>query len=505
MFKAIDNFLNKITMYRLVLYYVGGLWLVALGLTLFKLLPYSSWELIISAATILVVSLAVNFVFARVFGAPSNIESVYATAFILILIVPPMRSFAYVPYLIWVAVLAMASKYILAIHKKHIFNPAAVAVALLAGAVNQSANWWVNSVYLVPFVLIGGLLVVRKIRRFDLVLGFLAVCLSAVVIRSVLNHEEIFVSLQKSILYSPVLFFAFAMLTEPSTTPPTRKLRIIYGALVGLLFNPFMHVGSFYFTPELALIAGNIFSYLISPKLKLVLELKKKLLATADVCDFWFKTDKKLAFRPGQYLEWTLGHEYQDARGMRRYFTIASSPTEDGIMTGVKFYPNSSTFKKSLQFLEPGEKIVASQLAGDFVLPKDKGKKLAWLAGGIGATPFRSMAKYLIDTNEKRDIVFFYSNYAPAGIAYKDVFDEAQKKVGVKPVYTITNQPFPADWTGETGFVDEAMIRRYLPDYKDRIFYISGARGMVVIFRSILRKMGVSRRCIKTDFFPGFV
>ena len=76
-------------------------------------------------------------------------------------------------------------------------------------------------------VLIGGLLLVRKLRRWDLVLAFL-------IIPFLLNIFQI----SKLILYSPILFFAFIMLTEPLTTPPTKKLRIIYGALIGFLFSP---------------------------------------------------------------------------------------------------------------------------------------------------------------------------------------------------------------------------------------------------------------------------
>ncbi len=504
MFKVIDKFLNQITMYKLVLYYVSGLWLVSLVLSFFKLLPFSSFELMISATIILLTCWLVNFIFARVFGAPSNMESVYATVFILILIVPPMQTVGYLPFLFWVAVLAMASKYILAINKKHIFNPAAVAVAITAIAIGRSASWWVNSVYLLPFVLVGGFLIVRKIRRFDLFISFFVACLVGIATTVLLRDGDVLATLQKTLTHSSIFFFAFVMLTEPATTPPTRKLRIAYGVLVGILFNPAVHIGSVYSTPELALVLGNIFSYIVSPKQKLVLQLKDKILSATDVYDFWFTSDQKLKFRPGQYLEWTLGHEHQDIRGMRRYFTIASSPTEEGIMAGVKFYPNSSTFKNSLLFLNPGDTVVASQLAGDFVLPEDKNKKLVFMAGGIGVTPFRSMIKYLLDKNEKRDITFFYSNYGVADMAYKDIFDQAREKLGIKTVYTITNQPFPVDWTGATGYVDEAMIRREVPDFKDRTFYISGSRGMVLAFTDTLGRMGISKRNIKTDFFPGF-
>lgn len=505
MLKLIDNLLNKITMYRLVLYYVAGLWLVGFVLSFTDLLPYSPIEMLVSALFIIVVCLVVNGIFARIFGAPTNIESVYATAFFLILIIAPMKSSNFLPFLGWAAIWAMASKYIFAINKKHLFNPAAFAVAILMLTVNRSANWWVNSVYLLPFVVVGGLLIVRKIRRFDLVLSFFVVAIGSMVLFGTLEGNDPVSVLQKVLLYSPVLFFGFAMLTEPATTPPTRNLRILYGALVGLLFSPSVHIGSFYFTPELALLTGNIFSYLVSPKLKLVLRLKEKVLSAASVYDFWFTSEKKLNFTPGQYLEWTLGHDYQDVRGMRRYLTIASSPTEDGIMAGVKFYPNSSTFKQSLMFLSPGDTIVASQLAGDFVMPKDKTKKLVFVAGGIGVTPFRSMIKYLLDTKEKRDIIVLYSNFSLEDTAYRDILDQAQKELGIKTVYTLTNPPFPAKWKGKTGFIDAAMIKESVPDLKDRIFYISGSHTMVTGVSDTLTKIGVRQKQIVKDFFPGFV
>ena len=46
------------------------------------------------------------------------------------------------------------------------------------------------------------------------------------------------------------------MLTEPLTAPTTRLPRLAFAALVGFLFAPNVHIGSFYFTPELALLAS---------------------------------------------------------------------------------------------------------------------------------------------------------------------------------------------------------------------------------------------------------
>lgn len=190
-----------------------------------------------------------------------------------------------------------------------------------------------------------------------------------------------------------------------------------------------------------------------------------------------------------------LSHEKRDNRGMRRYFTIASSPTEENIRMGVKFYDKPSTYKQSLMSLKNGKIIVASQLAGDFVLPEDKNKKLVFIAGGIGVTPFRSMIKYLIDKNEKRDIVIFYSNKTVDDIAYKNIFDEAEKKLGIKTIYHLTDK---------SGFLNHEMIQKYVPDFKERMFFISGPRSMILTFQKALKEAGVNKNHIRTDFFPGF-
>lgn len=504
---AVDVFLNRITMYRLVLYYLLGLWGLAILFGALGWLPYAPLSLVVSGAIILFVSVVTNVAFAYVFEAHTNIESVYITALILALIMPPLRvapfDWGALAFFIWAPVWAMAAKYIFAVRKKHLFNPAAFAVALTALTINQSATWWVGgSSLLFPFVFFGGLLVVRKIRRADLVWAFFA---AAAVSIGVTATSGPISGLAQALAHAPIFFFAFVMLTEPLTTPPTRWLRIAYGALVGALFAPAIHVGSLYSTPELALLAGNVFSYAVSPKWKGILRLAKKEEVAHDTYDFVFHSDRPLSFRPGQYLEWTFEHSHADSRGNRRYFTIASSPTERDIRIGVKFYDGASSFKKSMLGMRPGDTIVASQLAGDFTLPRNKKKKLVFIAGGIGITPFRSMIKYITDTQQARTATLLYSVRTPQDIAYDGVFKEAARAWGLKTVYAVTDaQSVLPEWTGQRGSIDEACIVREVPDWRDRIFYLSGPHSMVTAFEQTLRDMGVVSKNIKTDFFPGF-
>jgi ferredoxin-NADP reductase len=518
-------------MYRLALYYLIFLILAAMGLGAFGHVPYGPVAIIFSALYITVVCLVVNAVFAYFFEAPANPESVYITALILTLIIAPIHSAGDILFFslaTWASIWAMASKYILAIGKKHIFNPAAIAVVITAFSVGLSANWWVGTVWMLPFVLVGGILIVRKIQRFKMVGSFAAAALIVVLI-----HHPAVVTVWKIVAETPLVFFACIMLTEPLTAPSTRKMRIVYGVLIGLLFAPFIHIGSVYSTPELALVVGNVFAFIVvSPKKKFVLKLREKKQVAAGTFEFWFDFDGAgvpIRFKPGQYLEWTLepkkvpSHSTYagirrvffnifsaDNRGIRRYFTIASSPqetTEKGIAIGVKFYDQSSTFKKVLTAMKPGDTIVASGLAGDFVLPPSSDQRIVMMAGGIGITPFRSMVQDMLDRNEQRPVRIIYSNKTVADIAYKDIFDEARKRLGIKTIYALTDttaDAVPVGWRGHRGFVDAKMIEEEVSGYMNCLFYLSGPRAMVTAYEDILSEMGVPEWQIKKDFFPGF-
>lgn len=505
MLKPIDYFLDRITMYRLVLYYLIALVTIAAGLSWFGTLQYNPLAILGSAAYLVVICWITNKIFSYVFEVPANVESFFITALILALIVTPLGSLHNIVFLTAVAGLAISSKFILAINKRHIFNPAAIAVVLTSFGPRQSASWWVGTTAMLPYVLIGGLLIIRKIRRGLMVASFFAAVIVSSVIVNISLHGDIMGSLQKTVLHSSLFFLAFVMLTEPLTSPHTRNRQMSYGALAGLLFPPQLHVAGIYSTPEIALSISNLYAYVISPKIKLVTRLVRKERTGPDSADFVFSLSKPFGFKPGQYMEWTLPHYNADSRGNRRYFTIASSPTENNLRLGVKFYRDGSSYKEAMLGMDQAKPVVASQLSGDFVLPDDPSSKLAFIAGGIGITPYRSMVKYLLDTDDKRNIVLLYSEKGPENFVYQDVFSEAEERLGMKPVYTITEpSQVPAGWKGRTGMVSAEMIRSEVPDFLERTFYLSGPHGMVRSMQAALHSIGVPRHHIRIDFFPGY-
>ena len=506
MIAKIDFILDRITMYRLVLYVLVGLLGIAALLARFHVLPFSPVALLESAAFLLIMCWATNTVFAQVFGIPSNLESASITALILALIIDPVQSPSGFQFLGWAAILAMSSKYVLALYKKHLFNPAAIAVVITSFVLGESASWWVGTASMLPVVLVGGLLIARKLRQEHLVWSFCLTVVISVCVITFMQGRAVSTVLDQLLVQSPLFFFAFIMLTEPLTAPPTKNLRSLYGVLTGLLFIPQVHVGSIYSTPELALVIGNVFSYVVSPKQKVLLKLRRKNKMAPDIVDFVFKPSQKLAFVPGQYMEFTLAHPQTDSRGNRRYFTLASSPTENDLHLGVKFYESGSSFKRAMYEMDNRTQIVAAQIAGDFTLPPDPTQKLVFIAGGIGITPFRSMLKYLLDTRQRRDIVLFYVNKTPDEIVYTDVLNATQAKLGIKTFYTLTDMhAIPPNWPGFVGRISEQMILQTIPDYQERVYYLSGPPNMIKASEQVLKNLKVKSEQIKKDFFPGLV
>jgi ferredoxin-NADP reductase/Na+-translocating ferredoxin:NAD+ oxidoreductase RnfD subunit len=505
MIRKIDELLNAITMYRLVLYGLLGLVGVAICLSVFSILPFTPFELIVSVIVLLGVSYGSNKLFSRIFTVTTNIESALITGLILFFILTPSTKPNDMFILVVAAILSMLSKYILAIHKKHLFNPVAISLVILGVLGSGSSIWWVATASLFPFTLILGLSIVRKIRRHYMFIAFLFTSIITILVFTLINHLSLIDTLSQLFISWPIIFFGTVMLTEPLTTPPTRKLQLLYGSLVGILFGSQFHIGPLYSTPELSLVIGNIFSYWVSPKQKMQLHLWETKKIADHIYEFVFSSDEKPFFKPGQYLEWTLSHKKSDSRGNRRYFTIASSPTEDHIKLGVKVDPtHSSSFKNSLVSMKKGDDLYASQLSGDFTLPVEVSKKLVFIAGGIGITPFRSMVKYLLDKDERRDIVLFYAASSEEEFAYKDIFSQAQK-LGVKVVYIITKEEnIPKNWKGKSGHINTQILQEEVPDYQHRIFYLSGPNAMVSNYKDLLKKMNVENKNIVTDYFPGF-
>lgn len=499
--KFIEKQLDRFTMYQVVISILGLWFIISVGLGFFDLVVGNWLSQTLSLVVLLVVAVASHYVCAYIFKAPANLHSTIITALILYFIFTPAVELAEYLLLALVAMTAILSKYVFVWRHLHIFNPVAIA-AFIVGLINLTyASWWVATPAMFPVILVLGLLIVIKIKRVALVITFLIAALATFVLTNLMKGSYGPEALQFFFLSTPIIFFATVMLVEPLSTPGTKKLQLAYGAMAGILVSTPFVIGFIGNTPELSLLIVNAVFFGFSLRQRLTLTLKEINQVARNTFEFSFSSPTPIKLLAGQYLEWTLPHQKPDTRSVRRYFTVASAPTESDLKLTVRFTENGSTFKQKLRSLIPGDKIFATARAGDFVLPKAvQQHKYIFIAGGIGVTPFRSQIKEAIDKNHQLDAVMFYLNRNIEDAAYLPLFSKADH-LGLKLV-NILDLP-PKDWSGERGFLTKEILERNCPDFTERIAFISGPPGMVGAYKKLLRQAGLPAKNIKTDYFPG--
>lgn len=217
------------------------------------------------------------------------------------------------------------------------------------------------------------------------------------------------------------------------------------------------------------------------------------------IYSYFFKPERPVAYTAGQFIELTLPHDEPDGRGIRRWFTLSSSPTQELVsITTRVISEKGSSFKQALSSLKPGDAVTISDPMGDFVLPKQVATPLIFVAAGIGITPFLSMLQWLRDTKESRPIKLIQSLSTEDDIAFQDIFDDAKQHATI-----VVSQPTSA-WGGERGHINAEMILGIESPSEDSLVYVSGPEAMVEKLTEELQAAGLRQSQIVGDYFPGY-
>lgn len=204
----------------------------------------------------------------------------------------------------------------------------------------------------------------------------------------------------------------------------------------------------------------------------------------------WFRPEQPVRYTAGQFTELYLPHSNHDDRGIRRWFTLSSSPTEELLGVTTRFETvQSSTFKQQLANIKPGTRLHLADPMGDFVLPKDPTIPIVFIAAGLGITPVRSMIKSLQDTGEQRDVQLIYA--APQDeLAFEQLFKQYSRRY--TPITTRQRQKLSAP----------ALLN--LIDARQPRIYISGPELLVETLYKQLQTAGIDSGRLVADYFPGY-
>jgi enediyne biosynthesis protein E5 len=182
----------------------------------------------------IVSALAAQAVCSRLFGLPRiDLRSALITGLSLSLLLR-----ADTPWLPAIAgVVAIASKFVLRIDGKHIWNPAGfaiVALLLVSDHVWISPGQWGASIWFGSLVAFLAILVLQAAQRFDIALFFLGSHAVLLLIRAFWLGDPLAIPLHQ-LQSGSLLIFAFFMISDPRTAPDSRLGRFMFACGVALL------------------------------------------------------------------------------------------------------------------------------------------------------------------------------------------------------------------------------------------------------------------------------
>lgn len=226
------------------------------------------------------------------------------------------------------------------------------------------------------------------------------------------------------------------------------------------------------------------------------------ILRVPGVKSFRFKVGEEINFKPGEFffVGIKIGGEERT-----KHFSFSNSPTEKGYVEFTKRITDSN-FSEALDSLKIGDWAKLKFPYGSFTFGGEH-QKIAFLSGGIGITPIRSICKFCTDKKVSSDIILLYSNNREDDIIFKDDMDNMQAaNSNIRIVYTLTASDVDKNrWQGRTGRIDEKMIKEEIPDYRERIFYICGPPRMVDGLAAILKeRLNIGEDKIKVENFTGY-
>ncbi|NQT91091.1 MAG: FAD-dependent oxidoreductase [Candidatus Omnitrophica bacterium] len=220
------------------------------------------------------------------------------------------------------------------------------------------------------------------------------------------------------------------------------------------------------------------------------------------VKSFRFLPKEGVSFEPGQFF--FVGIKV-NGEERTKHFSFSNSPTEKGYVEFTKRITESD-YSRALDRLKAGDWAKLKMSLGSFTL-QEADKKIAFLSGGIGITPIRSMCRYTTDLGLPVDMVLLYGNNREEDIIFREDLDEMETaNKNIRIAYTLTSPDIDkGSWQGRLGYIDDRMVREEILDYKDRIFYICGPPRMVESLTATLKDgLGLGDDQIRTENFAGY-
>ncbi len=197
-----------------------------------------------------------------------------------------------------------------------------------------------------------------------------------------------------------------------------------------------------------------------------------------------------MKFQPGQFVFIRFRYSGDKAITTEAHpFSISSSPKDDFLRLSVKALGDYTT---ALINLKPGAIAEIEGAYGKFSYTNYTNPKQVWIAGGIGITPFLSMAGSLLPEQELEVDLYYSVKAASEFVDFEKLSNITSTAHHFRTIPWITD---------ERGFLSADAIEKESQTLVGKDFYICGPPGMMKAMRAGLRAKGVPNYRIHSEEF----
>lgn len=187
-----------------------------------------------NSACAILASIATQIVCTRLYNLPQlDLRSPLITGLSLSLLLRADSAWVYA----LAGTIGIASKFILRIDGKHIWNPAGLAIVVLLFSANGiwiSPGAWGTAAWFITLLAFLAILVLHAARRSDMAIFFLACHGALLLARALWLGDPLAIPLHQ-MQSGALLIFAFFMISDPRTSPDSRLGRFLFALSVALL------------------------------------------------------------------------------------------------------------------------------------------------------------------------------------------------------------------------------------------------------------------------------
>ncbi len=214
-------------------------------------------------------------------------------------------------------------------------------------------------------------------------------------------------------------------------------------------------------------------------------------------------TDNLPFFRAGQYLSFKI-----DAGEVKvsRPYSISSTPSEalefGYIDVTIRRKEGGFATKHIWENWSAGTKVESSGPCGFMYYDSLRDcKHIVGIAGGCGVTLFRSIIKDLLENDPDVRFTLLYGTKKPDDIVFKEeLISIADKSPNRLKVHFICSEPDDS-WNGPTGFLTADCILKFVPDLKDKTFFICGPQVMYKFLEKEMAALDIPHKRVRREVF----